>query len=71
MKEYVIYLEKTQTSILRVVAKNKKEAYETTERLIDDIYDENIDINKIISWNPRYKIKIKKKRHARCFFSEE
>ena len=60
MKEYIVYIEKIQTSFLTVPAKNKKEALKRTERLIDDINVEKIDIDNLISWNPEYKIKIKK-----------
>jgi len=60
MKEYLVYIEKMQTSFLSVPAKNKKEAVNRAERLIDDLNSDNIDIDRLISWNPEYKIKIKK-----------
>ncbi len=60
MKDYIVYIEKIQTSFLTVPAKNKKEALKRAERLIDDINVEKIDIDNLISWNPEYKIKIKK-----------
>ena len=60
MKEYLVYIEKTQTSFLSVPAKSKKEAIKRAERLVDDLNNENINIDNLISWNPEYKIKIKK-----------
>jgi len=60
MKEYIIYIEKKQESVLTVPAKNKKEAIKRAERLVDDLNNENINIDNLISWNPEYKIKIKK-----------
>ena len=60
MREYLISIEKRQSSILTVPAKNKKDAVSRAERLIDDMNRERIDIDRLISWNPEYKIKIKK-----------
>lgn len=57
MKDYTIYIEKVKTSVITVPAKNKKEALKKAERFIDDIIEERIDINKIIRFNPEYKIK--------------
>ena len=58
MNEYLIYIDKISTSVIRVPAKNKKQATKLAERFIDDVYEENLDINKIIKFNPEYKIKV-------------
>ncbi len=68
MKEYLVYIEKTQTSFLSVPAKSKKEAIKRAERLIDDVNNESIDIDKLISWNPEYKIKVKRSSTKRGAF---
>ena len=60
MKDYTIIIEKNQQSLLTVPAKNKKEAINRAERLISDIEKEHINIDDLISWNPKIKLKIKK-----------
>lgn len=59
MKEYLIYIDKVSTSVIRVPARNKRQATKIAERFIDDLYEENLDINNIIKFNPEYKIKVK------------
>lgn len=61
MKEYIIYIDKITTSVVRVPAKNKGEATAIAERFIDDVNEEKININKIIKFNPEYKIKARLK----------
>ena len=63
MKEYIIYIDKITTSVVRVPANNKGEAIAIAERFIDDVNDEKININKIIKFNPEYKIKARLKSH--------
>ena len=60
MKDYIIYIDKINTSVLHVPAKNKKEAMLIANRFIDDINEDKLDINKIVQFNPEYKIKVRK-----------
>lgn len=69
MNEYIIYIDKITTSIVRVPAKNKKEAIAIAERFIDDSKDEQIEIDKIIKFNPEYKFKARLKSH-KCPWSK-
>ena len=70
MKEYLIYIDKVNTSVIRVPARNKRQATKIAERFIDDVYEENLDINKIIKFNPEYKIKVKQgSTHGSAFFN--
>ena len=70
MKEYVIYIETTNTSVIRVPANNRRQAKKIAERFVDDVYEENLDINKIIKFNPEYKIKVKQgSTHGSAFFN--
>ena len=69
MKDYVINIEKIQTSAIKVPAKNKKEAVRIAERFINDIKHENININSIIEYDPEFKIKVKmNSTHGSAFF---
>lgn len=68
MKDYIIYIEKVKTSVITVPAKNKEEALKKAERFIDDIIEERIDINKIIRFNPEYKIKARPRSTNRSAF---
>ena len=68
MKDYVIYIDKITTSVMRVPAKNKKEAVQIAERFIDDIYCEKININTIIKFNPDFRIKVRPSTHKSVFF---
>lgn len=69
MKDYVINIEKIQTSAIKVPAKNKKEAVRIAERFINDIKHENININSIIEYDPEFKIKVKtNSTHRSAFF---
>ena len=43
-----------------VPAKSKKEAMLIANRFIDDINEDRLDINKIVHFNPEYKIKVRK-----------
>ena len=69
MKEYVIYIDKITTSVMRVPARNKKEAIQIAERFIDDINCEDININKIIKFNPDFKIKVRPNTRRSAFFN--
>ena len=69
MTDYVINIEKIQTSAINVPAKNKKEAVRIAERFINDIKHENININSIIEYDPEFKIKVKtNSTHGSAFF---
>lgn len=69
MKDYVINIEKIQTSTIKVPARNKKEAVRIVERFINDIKQEDININSIIKYDPEFKIKVKKNStHGSAFF---
>lgn len=68
MKDYVIYIEKSKMSAIEVPAKNKKEAIKIAERFINDINQENIDINKIIKFEPKFEIKVKPKSTQKSVF---
>lgn len=69
MKSYIIYLEKIKTATIKVSAKDKKEAIRIAERFIVDIEHENININSIINFNPKFKIKVKTYgTHRSAFF---
>ena len=68
MREYSIKIEKIQSSLLSVPAKNKKEAIKRAERLIDDVVKDKIDVDRLISWNPEYTIKVKKSSTQRGTF---
>ena len=67
-KEYIIYIDKVKTSVIRVPAKNKKEAKNIAERFIDDLDESNININKFIHFNPEYKIKVRSSTQKGVFF---
>ncbi len=67
-KDYIIYIDKVKTSVIRVPAKNKKEAMNIAERFIDDLDDSNINISKFIHFNPEYKIKIRPSTQKSAFF---
>ena len=60
MKDYIIYIDKINTSVVHVPAKSKKEAMLIANRFIDDINEDRLDINKIVQFNPEYKIKVRK-----------
>ena len=67
-KEYVIYIDKVKTSVIRVPAKNKKEAMSIANRFIEDLDESNININKFIHFNPEYKIKVRPSTQRSAFF---
>ncbi len=67
-KDYIIYIDKIKTSVIRVPAKNKKEAMDIAERFIDDLDESNININKFIHFNPEYKIKVRPSAQRSAFF---
>ena len=56
MKEFIIYIDTTRTSVIHVPAKNKKLAKEIAEGFIDDVLDEKLNIGKLIKYNPELKI---------------
>ena len=58
-KEYIIYIDRVNTSVIRVPAKNKKEAINIAERFIYDLDESKINIHKIIHFNPEYTIKVR------------
>ena len=60
MKDYIIYIDKINTSVVHVPAESKKEAMLIANRFIDDIKEDRLDINKIVHFNPEYKIKVRK-----------
>lgn len=64
MKEYIIYIDTTRTSVIHVPAKNKKLAKEIAEGFIDDVLDEKLNIGKIIKYNPEFKIKVRECRKS-------
>ena len=64
MKEFIIYIDTTRTSVIHVPAKNKKFAKEIAEGFIDDVLDEKLDIGKIIKYNPEFKIKVRECRKS-------
>ena len=64
MKEFIIYIDTTRTSVIHVPAKNKKLAKEIAEGFIDDVLDEKLDIGKIIKYNPEFKIKVRECRKS-------
>ena len=64
MKEYIIYIDTTRTSVIHVPAKNKKLAKEIAEGFIDDVLDEKLDIGNIIQYNPEFKIKVRECRNS-------
>ncbi len=64
MKEFIIYIDTTRTSVIHVPAKNKKLAKEIAEGFIDDVLDEKLDIGKIIKYNPEFKIKVRECRRS-------
>ena len=64
MKEYIIYIDTTRTSVVHVPAKNKKLAKEIAEGFIDDVLDEKLDIGNIIQYNPEFKIKVRECRNS-------
>ena len=64
MKEFIIYIDTTRTSVIHVPAKNKKIAKEIAEGFIDDVLDEKLDIGKIIKYNPEFKIKVRECRKS-------
>ncbi len=64
MKEYIIYIDTTRTSVVHVPAKNKKLAKEIAENFIDGILDEKLDIGNIINYNPEFKIKVRECRNS-------
>jgi len=66
-KDYIIYIDKIKTSVIRVPAKNKKEAIDIAERFIDDLDESNININKFIYFNPEYKIKVRPSTRKSAF----
>ena len=68
-KDYIIYIKKVTTSVIRVPARNKKEAINIAERFIDDIDESSIDINRIINFNPEFKLRVKPcSTHISAFF---
>ena len=67
-KEYIIYIDKVKTSVIRVPAKNKKEAIKVAERFIDDLDESSININNFIHFNPEYKIKVRPSTRKSAFF---
>ena len=67
-REYIIYIDKVKTSIIRVPANNKKEAMNIAERFIDDLDESNININNFIHFNPDYKIKVRPSTRKSAFF---
>ena len=67
-KEYIIYIDKVKTSVIRVPAKNKKEAMNIANRFIEDLDESNININKFIHFNPEYKIKVRPSTQRSAFF---
>ncbi len=69
MKDYVIYIDKITTSVMRVPARNRKEALQIAERFIDDINFEEINIDKIIKFNPDFKIKVRPRTRRSAFFN--
>ena len=69
-KEYVIYIDKVKTSVIRVPAKNKKEAMNIANRFIEDLDESNININKFIHFNPEYKIKVRPSTQRSAFLLE-
>ena len=64
MKEFIIYIDTTRTSVIHVPAKNKKLAKEIAECFIDDVLDEKLNIGKIIKYNPEFKIKVRECRKS-------
>ena len=64
MKEFIIYIDTTRTSVIHVPAKNKKLAKEIAEGFIDDVLDEKLNIGKIIKYNPEFKIKVRECRKS-------
>lgn len=64
MKEFIIYIDTTRTSVIHVPAKNKKLAKEISEGFIDDVLDEKLNIGKIIKYNPEFKIKVRECRKS-------
>ena len=68
-KEYIIYIDKVKTSVIRVPAKNKKEAMNIANRFIEDLDESNININKFIHFNPEYKIKVRPSTRKSAFFN--
>lgn len=69
MKEYIIYIDTTRTSVIHVPAKNKKLAKEIAEGFIDDLLDEKLDIGNIIQYNPEFKIKVRECRNSNSFIN--
>lgn len=61
MKEYVIYIDKVNTSEIIIPAQNKKEAIKIAERFIKDLNNENADIKEIIEFDshPNFKVRTK------------
>ena len=64
MKEFIIYIDTTRTSVIHVPAKNKKLSKEIAEGFIDDVLDEKLNIGKIIKYNPEFKIKVRECRKS-------
>ena len=64
MKEFIIQIDTTRTSVIHVPAKNKKLAKEIAEGFIDDVLDEKLNIGKIIKYNPEFKIKVRECRKS-------
>lgn len=64
MREYIIYIDTTRTSVIHVPARNKKLAKEIAEGFIDDVLNEKLDIGNIINYNPEFKIKVRECRNS-------
>ena len=64
MKEFIIYIDTTRTSVIHVHAKNKKLAKQIAEDFIDVVLDERLDIGNIINYNPEFKIKVRECRNS-------
>ena len=64
MKEFIIYIDTTRTSVIHVSAKNKKLAKQIAEDFIDVVLDERLDIGNIINYNPEFKIKVRECRNS-------
>lgn len=64
MKEYIIYIDTTRTSVIHVPAKNKKLAKQIAEDFIDVVLDEKLDVGNIIKYNPEFKIKVRECRNS-------
>ena len=64
MKEFIIYIDTTRTSVIHVPSKDKKLAKQIAEDFIDVVLDERLDIGNIINYNPEFKIKVRECRNS-------